>query len=190
MNLKLPAKITKEETEQLSANTNISYKDHVTNEEVCTEIQHASGPHEDLLTIVKRRKLMWYGRASLHSSLAKAILQSTMIQTSSLVPCQSPNFPQDCMLLFQRHLPLLISLTLYICTLLLDLFAPVSTPASSKFHSISAEQKVIVLSLTLVLLSGTHHFGPTVWNSMPLHIRNATTKSALKTYLFNFQESD
>ena len=53
-------------------------------------------------------------------------------------------------------LPLLISLTLYICTLLLDLFAPVPTPTFSKFHSISARQKVIVLSLTLVLLSGTH----------------------------------
>ena len=52
--------------------------------------------------------------------------------------------------------PLLISLTFYICTLLLDLFAPVPTSASSKFHSISARQKVIVLSLTLVLLSGTH----------------------------------
>ena len=49
---------------------------------------------------------------------------------------------------------LLIFRTFYICTLLL--FAPVLTPASSKFHSISAKQKVIVLSLTLVLLSGTH----------------------------------
>ena len=35
----------------------ISYKDHVTNEEVCAKIQQATGPHEDLLTIVKRRKL-------------------------------------------------------------------------------------------------------------------------------------
>ena len=35
----------------------ISYKDHVTNEEVCAKIQQAIGPHEDLLTIVKRRKL-------------------------------------------------------------------------------------------------------------------------------------
>ena len=34
--------------------------------------------------------------------------------------------------------------------------APMPTPASSNFHSISARQKVIVLSLTLVLLSGTH----------------------------------
>ena len=35
----------------------ISYKDHVTNEEVRAKIQQATGPHEDLLTIVKRRKL-------------------------------------------------------------------------------------------------------------------------------------
>ena len=35
----------------------ISYKDHVTNEEVRAKIQLAIGPHEDLLTIVKRRKL-------------------------------------------------------------------------------------------------------------------------------------
>ena len=35
----------------------ISYKDHVTSEEVRAKIQQAIGPHEDLLTIVKRRKL-------------------------------------------------------------------------------------------------------------------------------------
>ena len=39
----------------------ISYKDHVTNEEVHAKIQQAVGQHEDLLTIVKRRKLQWYG---------------------------------------------------------------------------------------------------------------------------------
>ena len=33
----------------------ISYKDHVTNEEVCAKIQQAIGPPEDLLTIVKRQ---------------------------------------------------------------------------------------------------------------------------------------
>ena len=32
----------------------ISYKDHVTNEEVRAKIKQAIGPHEDLLTIVKR----------------------------------------------------------------------------------------------------------------------------------------
>ena len=35
----------------------ISYKDHVTDEDVRAMIQQAIGPHEDLLTIVKRRKL-------------------------------------------------------------------------------------------------------------------------------------
>ena len=39
----------------------ISYKDHVTNEDVYAKIQQAIGPHEDLLTIAQRRKLMWYG---------------------------------------------------------------------------------------------------------------------------------
>ena len=33
----------------------ISYKDHVTNEEVRAKIQQAIGPHEDLLTIEKKR---------------------------------------------------------------------------------------------------------------------------------------
>ena len=45
----------------------ISYKDHVTNE----EIQQAIGPHEDL-------KLQWYGHVSRSSGLAKTILQSTV----------------------------------------------------------------------------------------------------------------
>ena len=56
----------------------ISYKDHVTNEEVRAKIQQAIGPHEDLLTIVKRRKLQWYGHASRSSGLAKTILQGTV----------------------------------------------------------------------------------------------------------------
>ena len=56
----------------------ISYKDHVTNEEVRAKIQQAIGPHEDLLTIVKRRKLPWYGHVSRSSGLAKAILQGTV----------------------------------------------------------------------------------------------------------------
>ena len=33
----------------------ISYKDYVNNEEVRAKIQQAIGPHEDLLTIVKRQ---------------------------------------------------------------------------------------------------------------------------------------
>ena len=56
----------------------ISYKDHVTNEEVRAKIQQAIGPHEDLLTIAKRRKLQWYGHFSRSSGLVKTILQGTV----------------------------------------------------------------------------------------------------------------
>ena len=56
----------------------ISYKDHVTNEEVRAKIQQATGPHEDLLTIVRRCKLQWYGHVSRSSGLAKTILQGTV----------------------------------------------------------------------------------------------------------------
>ena len=55
----------------------ISYKDHVTDEEVHAKIQQAIGPHEDL-TIVKRPKLQWYGHVSRSSGLAKTILQDTV----------------------------------------------------------------------------------------------------------------
>ena len=55
----------------------ISYKDHVTNEEVRAKIQQAIGPHQDLLTIAKRRKLQWYGHVSRSSGPAKTILQRT-----------------------------------------------------------------------------------------------------------------
>ena len=56
----------------------ISYKDHVTNEEFRAKIQQAIGPHEDLLTVVKRRKLQWYGLVSRSSGLATTILQGTV----------------------------------------------------------------------------------------------------------------
>ena len=56
----------------------ISYKDNVTYEEVRAKIQQATGPHEDLLTIVKRRKLQWYGRVSRSSGVAKTILRGTV----------------------------------------------------------------------------------------------------------------
>ena len=56
----------------------ISDNDHVTNEEVRAKIQQAIRPHEDLLTIVQRRKLQWYSHVSRSSGLAKTILQGTM----------------------------------------------------------------------------------------------------------------
>ena len=49
----------------------ISYKDHVTNEEVRAKIQQAIGPHENHMTVVKRRKLQWYGHVSRSLGLAK-----------------------------------------------------------------------------------------------------------------------
>ena len=55
----------------------ISYKGHVTNEEVRAKIQQAIRSHEDL-TIVKRRKLQWYGHVSRSSGLDKTILQGTV----------------------------------------------------------------------------------------------------------------
>ena len=56
----------------------ISYKDHITNEEVRAKIQQAIGPHEDFLTVTKRRKLQWYGHVSRSSGLAKTILRGTV----------------------------------------------------------------------------------------------------------------
>ena len=47
---------------------NISYKDYVTNGEIRNRIQNATGVHDDLLTIIKKRKLM---------GMAKTILQGT-----------------------------------------------------------------------------------------------------------------
>ena len=56
----------------------ISHKDHVTNKEIRAKIQQAIRPHEDLLTIMKRCKLQWYGHVSHSSSLSKTILQGTV----------------------------------------------------------------------------------------------------------------
>ena len=57
---------------------NISYKDHVTNEEVRRKIQAAIGEYDELLTLVKKRKLRWFGHVSRSSGLAKTILQGTV----------------------------------------------------------------------------------------------------------------
>ena len=49
---------------------NISYKDHVTNEEVRRKIRAAIGEYDELLTLVKKRKLRWFGHVSRSSGLA------------------------------------------------------------------------------------------------------------------------
>ena len=50
----------------------------MTNEEVRNRIQNAIGVHDDVLTMVKKRKLRWYGHISRSSGMAKTILQGTV----------------------------------------------------------------------------------------------------------------
>ena len=57
---------------------NISYKNHVSNEEVRRKIQPSFGEYDELLTLVKKRKLRWFGYVSRSSGLAKTILQGTV----------------------------------------------------------------------------------------------------------------
>ena len=56
----------------------ISYKDHITNEEVRSRIRKAIRPYEELLCTVKRRKMKWYGHVTRASGLAKTVLQGTV----------------------------------------------------------------------------------------------------------------
>ena len=56
----------------------ISYRDDITNEEVRRKIQAAIGEYDKLLTMVKIRKLRWFGHVSKYSGLAKTILQGTV----------------------------------------------------------------------------------------------------------------
>ena len=56
---------------------NISYKDHVTNEEVRRKIQAAIEEYDELLTLIKKEKLRWFGHISRSSGLAKTHLQGT-----------------------------------------------------------------------------------------------------------------
>ena len=57
---------------------NISYRDHVTNEEVRRKIQAAIGEYDELLTLGKKRKLRWFDHVSRSSGLSKTILQGTV----------------------------------------------------------------------------------------------------------------
>ena len=50
----------------------------MTNEEVGNKIQNAIGVHDDLLTMVKKRKLRRYGHISRSSGMAKTLLQGTV----------------------------------------------------------------------------------------------------------------
>ena len=50
----------------------------MTNEKVHNRIQNANGVHDDLLTMVKKRKLRGYGHISRSYGMAKTILQGTV----------------------------------------------------------------------------------------------------------------
>ena len=57
---------------------NIPYEHHVTNEEVRRKIHAAIGKYNELLTIVKKRKLSWFGHVSRSSGLANTIIKGTV----------------------------------------------------------------------------------------------------------------
>ena len=48
------------------------------NEEVRNRIKNATGVHDDLLTMVKKRKLRWNGHISRSSGMSKTILLGTV----------------------------------------------------------------------------------------------------------------
>ena len=50
------------------------YKDHVTNEEIRRKIQAAIEEYDEHLTLVKKRKLRWFGLVLMASGSAKTIL--------------------------------------------------------------------------------------------------------------------
>ncbi|GFO15932.1 hypothetical protein PoB_004243700 [Plakobranchus ocellatus] len=55
-----------------------AFEEDSTNEEVRRRIKNAIGSHVDLLTIVRQRKLKWYGHTTRSSGLAKTIMQGTV----------------------------------------------------------------------------------------------------------------
>ena len=64
---------------------NISYKDRVTSEDVRRNIRTAVGKCDKLLTLVKKRKLRWFGRISGSVDFAKTILKDTMKGTQEAI---------------------------------------------------------------------------------------------------------
>ena len=56
----------------------ISFRDRITNEDVRNRVRAATGPHDDLLSIIKTRKLRWYGHVTLATGLPKTIMHGTV----------------------------------------------------------------------------------------------------------------
>ena len=78
LNADLQRKIQAVEMRCLRKLLGISYKDHVTNNEVRRKITQHVSHYEDLLTTAKKRKLRWYGHVTRSEGLAKTILQGTV----------------------------------------------------------------------------------------------------------------
>ena len=55
----------------------ISYKVRISNDEVINRIKNEIGPFDDLITLVKKWKLRWYGHVTRSTGLAKTIMQGT-----------------------------------------------------------------------------------------------------------------
>ncbi|XP_076445386.1 uncharacterized protein LOC143283130 [Babylonia areolata] len=53
----------------------IPWIEHRTNKHVRSRIENLAGPQEPLLSTVKRRKLIWFGHNTRHTSLSKSIMQ-------------------------------------------------------------------------------------------------------------------
>ncbi|GFO31899.1 UDP-glucuronosyltransferase 2a1-like [Plakobranchus ocellatus] len=53
-------------------------KDHITNEKVKSRIRQVIRNHDDFFTIVKTRKLKWYGHVTRSHGLANTFLQGTV----------------------------------------------------------------------------------------------------------------
>ena len=58
--------------------TGISFRDRMTNKDVRNRVRTATGPRDDLLSIVKTRKLRWYGRVTRSTGRANTIMQGTV----------------------------------------------------------------------------------------------------------------
>ena len=56
----------------------ILYSEHKTNVYVKEQVTNQAGHQESLLSIVKRRKLAWYGHTCRHNTLSKTILQGSV----------------------------------------------------------------------------------------------------------------
>ena len=69
---------------------NISYRDHVTNDSVKQKITDVIGPHMDLISIVKNRKMRWFG----HVTRSKSLGLANTITHGSIEGARKPGRPK------------------------------------------------------------------------------------------------